>query len=179
MDIKQLKENDLKFAKVKPNAIIPTKNDTDAGYDIYADLEDTTGYEGKYTSVFLCPHETRLIPTGIACAMHPSKYIQICERGSTGSKGIKVSAGIIDSSYRGEIFIAITNVNDCNVMITDKDLDSRYIINKNDILYPKDKAIAQLIVHEVPIMDIEEISYEELKQIPSDRGVGSLGSSGK
>jgi len=29
-----------------------------------------------------------------------------------GSKGIKKSAGVVDSGYRGEIFIAISNVND-------------------------------------------------------------------
>ena len=47
------------------------------------------------------------------------------------------------------------------------------------VVYPYSKAIAQLIVHEVPKMDIKEISYDELKKIPSKRGTGSLGSSGK
>ena len=47
------------------------------------------------------------------------------------------------------------------------------------IFYPDTKAIAQLVLHEVPIVNIEEISYEELKEIPSERGNGKLGSSGK
>ena len=41
------------------------------------------------------------------------------------------------------------------------------------------KAIAQAEVCEVPKMDEKEISYEELKNIPSKRGTGALGSSGK
>ena len=42
------------------------------------------------------------------------------------------------------------------------------------------KAIAQLIVHEVHNeVEPKEISYEELQSIPSKRGTGSLGSSGK
>lgn len=177
----KLKENDLKFAKVKPNAIIPTRREEeDAGYDIYADFEDKiTGCKNKDHAIFFNPHETRVVPTGIACALHPSKFIQICERGSTGTKGIKVSAGILDSSYRGEIFVAITNANDCDLVIADRNIDLGYRSDRKYILYPTDMAIAQLIVHEVPVMDIEEISYEELKQIPSYRGIGSLGSSGK
>ena len=46
-------------------------------------------------------------------------------------------------------------------------------------LYPYEKAICQALVVPVPTVDIEEITYDELKAISSDRGVGSLGSSGK
>ena len=51
--------------------------------------------------------------------------------------------------------------------------------NEWSIVYPYTKAIAQLVVHEVPKMNVKEISYDELKEIPSKRGSGSLGSSGK
>ena len=47
------------------------------------------------------------------------------------------------------------------------------------IQYPIEKAIAQALVIPVPELDIEEYTYEELKAIPSERGCGSLGSSGK
>ena len=49
----------------------------------------------------------------------------------------------------------------------------------NATFYPDTKAIAQLVLHEVPVVEVEEISYEELKAIPSERGDGALGSSGK
>lgn len=52
--------------------------------------------------------------------------------------------------------------------------------NYNDIIvYPYEKAIAQLLVIPVPKVDVEEYTYEELKAIPSKRGMGALGSSGK
>ena len=99
----QIDEDFLKFAKVRPSAKIPTKNIENAGFDIYADFSEDY--------LFIPAHSTILIPTGIASAMSSDLYLQVEERGSTGSKGIKKSAGIIDSSYRGEIFIAITNTN--------------------------------------------------------------------
>lgn len=159
--------NELYFAKVKPNAIIPTKDDENAGYDIYACFDEDY--------MIIEPHTTKLIPTGIAVAMDSKWYMQLEERGSTGSKGIKKSAGVIDSGYRSEIFAAITNTNSVPIAITKvcfKDLD-------NMINYPYEKAICQGIIHPVPTMDTREISYEELCSIESKRGTGALGSSGK
>ena len=171
-----IKENEIVFAKVKPNAIIPTKEEENAGYDIYPCFEEDYYY--------IPPHTTTMIPTGIACALHPKWYFQVEERGSTGSKGIKKSAGVVDSGYRGEIFIAITNTNKEALAIsklsseeTLKLVRKEHFFN-NIVYYPYEKAIAQLVLHEVPVMDIKEVSYDELFAIPSKRGTGKLGSSG-
>ena len=107
MDIIKIEENglmtnDLVFAKVKPNAIIPTKEDENAGYDIYACFDEDY--------MVIPPHSTKLIPTGIASALSDKYYLQVHERGSTGSKGIKYGAGVIDSSYRGENFICLNKI---------------------------------------------------------------------
>lgn len=215
-----LKDNDLVFAKVKPNAIIPSKEDENAGYDIYACFEEDY--------MVIPRHSTKLIPTGIASAMTEEYYLQVHERGSTGTKGMKYGAGVVDSSYRGEIFVCINNVNSYDIIISklsQDDLINKYTIddghyiqfvnpdykpkegytyydydgNEIDydpdeafylyyidefedeevIIYPYEKAIAQLIVHEVPKMNVSEITYDELKNIPSKRGMGALGSSGK
>ena len=101
MEFLEMLENNLFFAKVKPSAKIPKKRNEDAGYDIYACFDESY--------LVIDPGETKLIPTGIASAFDESKYIQLEERGSTGSKGIKRSAGVIDSGYRGEWFVALTN----------------------------------------------------------------------
>lgn len=159
----------IKFAKVNPNAIIPTKDEENAGYDIYACFEED--------NFVINPLETKLIPTGIASACDKNFYFQVEERGSTGSKGIKKSAGVIDSSYRGEIFIAITNCNNKPLLIT-KETDTSALVN-DFIVYPYSKAIAQLILHEVIETDVEELTYDELKAIPSKRGDKCLDSSGK
>ena len=47
------------------------------------------------------------------------------------------------------------------------------------VFYPYEKAIAQALVIPVPVVDVEEYTYEELKATPSSRGLGALGSSGK
>lgn len=170
----EVRGNKLYWAKVKPDAIIPTKEREDAGYDIYPCFGD------DYMVIY--PHETKLIPTGIACAVRDAYYLQVQERGSTGSKGLKYGAGVIDSGYRGEIFIAITNTNNQPVVIykNEEDInDCKRMYGSDIILYSYNKAIAQVIVHEVMRMDEQEISYDELKNIPSKRGEGMLGSSGK
>ena len=233
------KELEIIFAKVKENAIIPSKEEENAGFDIYACWD---GVEKK--DKIIKPHTTKLIPTGIACALPINYYFQVEERGSTGSKGIKKSAGVVDSGYRGEIFVAISNVNDKYLIFGDKDTYLQEALNElkkwqsvdinnlteqdkidvekilrdqypdtydtltdkekeivikniyqevksfnndevlinnitNAIFYPETKAIAQLVLHKVDNLPVKEISYEELKQIPSKRGTGILGSSGK
>lgn len=161
-----LKDNDLVFAKIRPSAKIPTKDKENAGYDIYACFEE------EY--IIIPSFTTKLIPTGIAAATSEKYYLQVHERGSTGSKGMKYGAGVIDSSYRGEIFICINNVTDKDIFISKSDNT-----NVEGIYYPYEKAIAQLVVHEVPVMEVREIPYTSLLEIPSKRGTGALGSSGK
>ena len=167
-------EKDLVFAKINPNAIIPSKEDENAGYDIYACFSEDYMY--------FKPHETRLVPTGIASVLSNGYYIQIQERGSTGSKGMKYGAGVIDASYRGEWFIVITNTNDFPMIIVKEHVTHKDIfgdIGMHHIIYPYNKAIAQGIVHEVPQMNIYETTYNELLNIKSKRGTGALGSSNK
>ena len=194
-----LYENDLYFAKLRPEAIIPTKREEDAGYDIYPCFDEEL--------LVINPGETKLIPTGIASAFHKSKYIQIEERSSTGSKGIKKSAGVIDSGYRGEWKIAITNASNISLIISklseeelfkkcyfDEDGDKVIKTNGEEfalywniageyrkmyMYYPYSKAIAQAIVHDLPIMNKHEISYEELKNFTSEREDGGFGSTNK
>ncbi len=170
-------DNKIYFAKVKEGAKIPERDVWNAGIDIYPCFDE------EY--MIIPPHSTRLVPTGVASAIPVDYYIQIHERGSTGSKGIKYSAGVIDSSYRGEWFLAATNTNDKAVIISKIDMESlpesvRKLIEEAYIVYPYTKALFQGIVHSVHNeLEREEISYEELMKIPSERGEGKLGSSGK
>jgi dUTP pyrophosphatase len=156
------------FAKVNPDAIIPSKDDENAGYDIYACFDGDN---------FSFPaHATRLVPTGVASSLTDDWALVARERGSTGVKGMGLRAGVIDSGYRGEIFIAITNENDKTLVITKTPdiYDAEKVV-----VYPASKAIAQLILTAVPKANVKEISYDKLKEIPSKRGEGKLGDSGK
>ena len=161
----------VKFAKVRPDAKIPTKRVEDAAFDLYACFnEDWISIE---------PHTSKLIPTGIASAFDPEWAIVFRERGSTGVKNMKVNAGVIDSGYRGEYFVSIYNGNDAPLYIAKYLNGEQAPEPKNAIVYPYSKAIAQALVIPVPEVCVEEISYNELQEIPSERGSGCLGSSNK
>lgn len=114
----------VKFAKVRPTAVIPTKRDEDAGFDIYADFEDDF--------IIIDPHTTTLIPTGIASACDVDYCFILKERGSTGSKGIAQRCGVIDSGYRNEWFVPITNTTNKKIAIVKKDAD--YIFMKTQVV---------------------------------------------
>lgn len=171
----------VKFAKTKPNAIIPTKRLEDAGYDVYPCFDEDY--------IIIKPHTTVIIPTGIASACDTDYCFVLHERSSTGTKGMAQRCGIIDSGYRGEWGVPITNTNDVPIVICKKefiatfsDFASVLLLpygEANYILYPYEKAICQALVLPVPEVEIEEYTYEELKTIPSERGTGRLGSSGK
>ena len=157
------------FAKMKDTAVIPSKRVEDGAFDIYACFEEDY--------VVLAPHETKMIPTGLASAFS-SDYVAILkERGSTGTKGIGQRAGVIDSGYRGEWLIPVTNHNEVPLAICKK--DSTPNLEAGSIIYPYEKAISQCILVEVPKLHTEEISYDELLKFKSERGTGHLGSSGK
>lgn len=171
----------VKFAKTKPNAIIPTKRLEDAGYDVYPCFDEDY--------IIIKPHTTVIIPTGIASACDTDYCFILHERSSTGTKGMAQRCGIIDSGYRGEWGVPITNTNDVPIVICKKefiatfsDFASVLLLpygKANYILYPYEKAICQALIIPVPEVEIEEYTYEELKAIPSERGTGRLGSSGK
>ena len=162
----------IKFAKVRPTAIIPTKRDEDAGYDIYANFDEDY--------MVILPHETVMIPTGIACACDTDYCFILKERSSTGTKGIAQRCGVIDSGYRGEISVPITNTTDKKIYIKKKDKIIPILDNVSPFIeYPYEKAIAQILLIPVPTVDIEEYTYGELKSIPSERNMGAWGSSKK
>lgn len=165
------------FAKVREDAIIPSKRDEDAGYDLYANVE-AKEVDGKLVHEILVPaFKTTLVPTGIAMAMPKTHYFNCKhERGSTGKHSISVLAGVVDSGYRGEVFVALTPLHK-DVLITSEVTEVE--VGENVILYPYSKAIAQGTIDLVPQVHIEEISFDDLQNIKSERGTTKLGQSGK
>lgn len=166
----------VKFSKLNDGAQIPSKRKEDMGFDIYACFDEDY--------IVIAPHETKLIPTGIASACDPEYGFLLRERGSTGSKGIALRCGVIDSGYRNEWFVGLTNTT-IHPLIISKISEDRlrefYLGQyfKDAVIYPYEKAIAQALVIPIPEVKVEEVSYEELQAIKSERGLGALGSSGK
>lgn len=195
--IDEIDVNEVFFAKTKPNAIIPTKREEDAGYDVYTCETET---------IVIKPCSFKMIDTGIAIACNKSYFPKFFDKGGMGSKGIIVGAGVGDSGYRDGYFIPLINTNlQKTVIITtqsdeeigkcthfdlelnkfrtiefNKDVKVSQCIEKEDcIIKSINKAITQFVMLPVPTFQTKEISWEKLKSIKSERGLGKLGSSGK
>ena len=139
--------NKLYWAKVKADAKVPQKRYEDAGYDLYPCFEEDY--------MVIEPHETKLVPLGVASAFDPEF--------------------VIDSGYRGEYMAPVTNLNTKRVVIKKQDVEYK----EDAIIYPYEKAICQGVLLRMPQLESEEISFEELQSMESERMAGKLGSSGK
>jgi dUTP pyrophosphatase len=78
----------------------------DLGYDVFA-LEETV----------LAPRITVKLRTGIAVeARHPETGaplgLLVRDRSSVAARGLATTGGVIDSGYRGEVLIVMTNMGD-------------------------------------------------------------------
>jgi dUTP pyrophosphatase len=173
---------DVQWAKVNENAIIPSKRKEDGCYDIRALPSDE--------DIVIKPKEIVEVRTGIASAFSPNMRVDVKrERGSSGSIGLVPRCGQIDSGYRGEWFLKFQTSTNATIILT-KSVSKvthiyhrkwKYIpfIKDHIIYYPFTKAVCQAAFEFVPDTNDNEISYEKLKSIPSERGMGKLGSSGK
>lgn len=165
------------YAKCRENAIIPfSKNGKeDGGHDVWAFLPDEVK-DKDY--IILQPGDTLLLPTGIKSAFENTHVAIFKERGSTGTKGIGQRSGVIDSGYRDEWFVPVTNHNNC-LLYLHANSDSFKTFSedvKDAVHYNLKNAICQVIYVELPTVNAVEITEEELMAIPSKRGTGSKGS---
>lgn len=158
----------IKFAKLYDDVKMPSKRDEDAGFDIYAHFDDD--------EIVILPHQTYMFKTGLLSAFSENYVAIIKERGSTGVRGFGQRSGVIDSGYRGEWMIPITNHNNIPIIVT-KNASVKRV--ENAIVYPYDKAICQCLILELPKVEIETVTSSEIQSIESNRGDGNLGSSGK
>lgn len=158
----------IKFAKVYENAVIPSKRDEDAGYDCFPCFEEDY--------LIIEALETKFVPLGIASAISEDYQFILKERGSTGSKGLAVRAGVIDSGFRNQWLLPITNLSNKRFIIAKK--PEEFNADEN-LVFSYEKAICQAILLPVPKTEVEEISYEDLQKIASLRGLDMLGSTDK
>lgn len=159
----------IKFAKTRPDAKIPTKRQGDGCYDLYVCFDEEF--------VTIPPHSVKLVPTGL-CSTFDSNYrIGFRERGSNTKSALLVMAGQIDSNFTGEWFVALYNGNDIPIEIT-KNV-SEVMKEEDFIRVPYCKAVAQFAVEEVPQVDIEEVDADYIMNLKTERGAGMLGSSNK
>ena len=143
----------IKIKKLYNNTQMPTRADNgSAGLDLYAHLND------DYMRV-IKPHTTEMISVGFAMETPNNTYGAIFARsGLSSKKGLRPAncVGVVDSTYRGEVFVALHN-----------DTDKVQQIANGD-------RIAQMIIMEYPTVGI--IETDTLSK--TERGEGGFGSSG-
>lgn len=121
----------------------------DAGLDLRAN-----------ESVRLKPFERAMVSTGLAIAI-PDGYAGFVQprSGLAITRGLSIvnTPGLIDAHYRGELKIIAINLDP-----------------EHDLIIERGERIAQLIIQEVPSVELVEV--DELDA--TDRGNGGFGSSG-
>ncbi|MCK5757538.1 MAG: dUTP diphosphatase [Clostridiales bacterium] len=153
--------------KCRDTAIIPAyANCDDAGMDICA-AED----------IIINPGETVIVPTGLKVAIPEGFEIQVRPRSGISLRTklrLSNSPGTIDSGYRNEVGIIMTNVSNSETALKLRTLEKdnggqgTYKIKKGD-------RIAQFVLARVPLIEFEET--DSVKNIGSNRG-GGFGSTG-
>jgi dUTP pyrophosphatase len=136
----------VKVKKLVENAHLPERAyDNDAGADLFA-IEE----------VHIHPHSPAQIRTGIAISLPRKTCGIIWGKSSIESKGLIITAGLIDEGYRGEIIVCVFNLTD-KIQVVEKD-----------------QKIAQLIILPVYYPEFKEVG--ELDK--SKRGIFGFGSTG-
>ena len=126
----------------------------DAGVDLYSAQD-----------VELAPGQRALVPTGIAVAIPFGMVGLVHPRSGLAARvGLSIvnSPGTIDSGYRGEVKVALINL----------DPSAPIMVNRGD-------RIAQLLVQRVELPELVEVSsFDEAGLADTSRGDGGHGSSG-
>ncbi|GAB1599543.1 deoxyuridine 5'-triphosphate nucleotidohydrolase, mitochondrial-like [Argonauta hians] len=119
----------LKFAKLTPNAFVPTRGSAEAaGYDLYSAYDYTVPSKGKL-----------LAKTDLQIALPHDCYGRVAPRSGLALKNfIDVGAGVIDQDYRGNVGVLLFNFS-----------DGEFEVKKGD-------RIAQLLLERIYIADLEE-----------------------
>ena len=142
----------IQLKKTNPDGKIPFQaNPLDAGYDLFS-LEE----------YWLKPGERKLFSTGISLTIPKGYYGRIADRSGNAFKlGLHVLAGVIDSTYTGEIKVLLYNTNQGD--------------ESQSVKITKDMRIAQIIIEKCE-SGVEFIEVAQLED--SQRGAGGFGKSG-
>lgn len=131
----------LKIKKLDDNAVIPkyAHPGEDACFDMSVLIDSGRNAPMKCSSGEFCahegfneydntvdilPNETAIFRTGLAFEIESGYAMKIYVRSSTGFKKHLILAngtGIIDSNYRGEVLIALTNTGKCYTKVHNLD----------------------------------------------------------
>ena len=137
---------EVKIQKITDVKLPNYANPGDAGLDIYSAEE-----------ILLKPNEKKVVKTGVKMAI-PNGHVGLIwdKSGLAAKHGLHVFAGVIDSSYRGEIGVVLKN------------------FGEEAFKVEKDSKIAQMLIQ--PIVSANITEHDSLEN--TDRGEGGFGSTG-
>jgi len=139
----------------------------DAGFDLRASQDVTVPYGGM-----------AIVPTGVVLGMPPNLYCRIVGRSSSLiRRGLITHEGVIDSGFRGELFVIVWNfpkdrMNNPSRLSIGSSLSGR----RNEFIR-KGEAIAQILFHQTTGPTLVQVAEARHLQ-PSERGEAGFGSSG-
>lgn len=155
-DWTQWPPNEIKVKRLTDTATLPTRSNSDAGLDLYAD-EDIVLRFGQVVK----------IRTGVAMEIPEGFYGDMRSRSSFWVRGVLV-AGTIDASYRGDVAVIMgwpcERYND----------DGSIPLRENIYIWRGDK-IAQMVLAQIitpSVVEVDELSDTER----GSNGFGSTGS---
>ena len=135
-------------------------NDTDACMDLKVKIDEDNENNDERVA-FIMPNETKVFGTGVKVSIPLEHVMLIFPRSSTGIKlhcMLSNTTGVIDSGYRDEIRMAVTNFGNETVCLQDG------------------QRLAQFMIIPRPKLELEFVEdNKEFRQ--NDRG-GGIGSSG-
>ncbi|MEZ0049525.1 dUTP pyrophosphatase [Mycobacterium sp. MAA66] len=145
----------LAVVRLDPDLPMPARaHDGDAGVDLFSAVD----FE-------LAPGGRELVPTGIAVAIPHGMVGLVHPRSGLAIRvGLSIvnAPGTIDAGYRGEIKVALINL----------DQSEPIVVKRGD-------RIAQLLVQRVELPELVEVtSFDEAGLAETTRGAGGHGSSG-
>ena len=149
-----LEYHSLPWCKHKP----VRANPSDAGLDLKYNPEEDH-------PASIAPGQSMILGTGLKFGVPHGYMIQIMNRsGNAAKKQLMVGACVVDSGYNGEVFVNLHNIG-----------------SKPQTINPGDKIAQAVVIPVVPVRFLETKNdnlYDWSPITISDRGAGSLGSTG-
>jgi dUTP pyrophosphatase len=145
----------IRVYKVRGWARLPARAyETDAGMDLFF-------YPDDNALKSIRPNQSVLLHTGLKIEVPEGYMLEIKNKSGIASKrNLVVGACVVDSGYNGEIFVNLHNIG----------LLTEYV-------EPGQK-IAQAVMVPIVYPELEEISEDNVYGRKTDRGFGTLGSTG-
>ena len=120
--------NVIEVVRLSSEATIPVQvNDSHAGWDLYSACD-----------CVLLPNSRLLVPTDIAISIPRGCYGRVAPRSGLAVRhGIDIGAGVIDSDFRGNVFVLMINSASTEFRVDKGMRIAQLIIEKYQICYMK------------------------------------------